>query len=155
MSLSMAGHIDSVFQSEPVTVKAYTSGHYDDDGIWVPGTATEETYTATIQPLRDRELDNLLRAGKRILDTRKLYINSGDLEKLKLSHDMEFLAVRWEIIDSDIRPWRTYAKVGVSRHDNQDGTDPHAANIKAPPVTPPDPTPDPEPTPEPTPDPEP
>lgn len=117
--LDMGGHIDGVFQSQPVTVIAYTQGHRDDDGIWVSGVPIDETYTATIQPLRDRELDNLMRAGKRILDSRKIYINSGDLAKLKLSHDMEFLGQRWEIIDSDIRPWRTYAKIVVSRYDEQ------------------------------------
>lgn len=153
--LDMGGHVDDVFRSPDVEVKAYTQGYYDDDGIWVPGTATSETYTANIQPLNEREIDNLMRAGIRLLDPRKIYINSGDLTKLKLTYDMEFLGAKWKIIRSDIRPWRTYAKIVVSRYDDQDGTDPHAANIKAPPVTPPDPTPDPEPTPEPTPDPEP
>ncbi|RIY41952.1 hypothetical protein [Neopusillimonas maritima] len=119
MSLDMTGHIDDVFASTPVIVKAFTAGHRDDFGIWVPGTSIDEVYTATTQPLRDRELDNLLRAGKRILDSRKIYINSGDLEKLKLSNDVEFLGQLWEIIDSDIRPWRTYAKIVVSRYDEQ------------------------------------
>lgn len=117
--LDMRGHIDGVFASPSVTIKAFTAGRRDEFGIWVPGTPVEEIYTATIQPLRDRELDNLLRAGKRILDSRKAYINSGDLEKLKLSHDIEMLDQLWEIIDSDIRPWRTYAKIVVSRYDEQ------------------------------------
>lgn len=119
MSLDMRGHIDDVFASPPVTVKAFTEGYRDEYGIWVPGTPIEETYTANIQPLRDRELENLLRAGKRVLDARKVYINSGDLEKLKLSNDIEMLGQRWEIIDSDIRPWRSYAKIVVSRYDEQ------------------------------------
>lgn len=117
--LDFANHIDDVFASPPVTVKAFAAGHRDEFGIWVPGAPIGETYTATIQPLRDRELDNLLRAGKRILDSRKIYINSGDLEKLKLSNDIEMLGQQWEIIDSDIRPWRTYAKIVVSRYDEQ------------------------------------
>ncbi|MFT0547491.1 hypothetical protein ACMHYO_14310 [Allopusillimonas ginsengisoli] len=138
-TLSMAGHVDDVFASEEVTVKAYTVGHYDDDGIWVPGTAITEDYTANIQPLNDREMDNLMRAGERLLDPRKIYINSGDLTKLKITYDLEFLGAKWKIIRSDIRPWRTYAKIVVSRYDDQDGTDPQAANIKAPPK--PEPTP--------------
>lgn len=128
--LDMGGHIDGVFASPPVTVKANEGGGYDDEGIWVPGTPIEEAYTATIQPLSDREVDNLMRAGVRLLDPRKVYINSGDLEKLRLVSDMEFLGQRWLIIRSDIRPWRTYAKIIVSRYDSQPE-----------PVSPPDPQP--------------
>lgn len=117
--LDMGGHIDDVFASPPVEVKAFTEGDYDDEGIWVPGAPINEAYTATVQPLNDREADNLMRAGVRVLDPRKVYINSGDLEKLKLTFDMEFLGQRWKIIKSDIRPWRTYAKVIVSRYDEQ------------------------------------
>ncbi|WP_368647725.1 hypothetical protein ABRZ00_12750 [Castellaniella ginsengisoli] len=117
--LDMGGHIDGVFASPPVTVKAFTQGGYDDEGIWVPGTPVEETYAATIQPLSDRETDNLMRAGVRLLDPRRVYINSGDLTKLQLVSDMEFLGQRWLIIRSDIRPWRTYAKIIVSRYDAQ------------------------------------
>jgi len=129
-TLSMAGHIDDVFSSGSVTVKAYTEGHYDGDGIWVRGVEIDEDYTATIQPLTEREVDNLMREGIRILDPRKIYINSGDLTKLVLSYDMQFLGALWKIIRSDIRPRRTYAKVVVSRYDNQ--TDPNAPNTTAP-----------------------
>lgn len=122
--LDMAGHVDDVFKSQPVTVKAYTQGHYDVDGIWVPGTEVDETYTANVQPLNEREIDNLMRAGVRLLDPRKIYVNSGDLTKLVLSYDMQFLGALWKVIRSDIRPWRTYAKIVVSRYDNQ--TDPSA-----------------------------
>ena len=117
--LDMAGHIDDVFQSRPVTVKAYTAGHYDTDGIWVPGISLDESYPANIQPLDARSEDNLMRAGIRLIDPRKVYINSGDLEKLKITFDLEFLGTRWKIIRADIRPWRTYAKLIVSRYDDQ------------------------------------
>lgn len=120
--LDMAGHVDAVFSSGSVTVKAYAQGHYDDDGIWVLGAEIDETYTANIQPLDERAIDNLMRAGVRLLDPRKIYINSGDLTKLVLSYDMQFLGALWKIVRSDIRPLRTYAKVVVSRYDNQ--TDP-------------------------------
>lgn len=119
MSLDFAGHIDSVFRSESVQIKAYTEGKRDSDGIWVPGTPVTEDYTATIQHLGERELDNLIRAGLRILDPRKIYINSGDLDKLQLANDVEFLNQKWRIVRSDIRPWRTYAKLIVSRYDDQ------------------------------------
>lgn len=117
--LDMGGHIDGVFRSQRVAVKAYTQGHRDAEGIWVPGTTVTAGYDANIQPLNDREIDNLMRAGVRVLDPRKLYINSGDLTKLELSHDVEFLGQRWRIVRSDIRPWRSYAKIIVSRYDEQ------------------------------------
>lgn len=117
--LDMGGHIDDVFASPPVVVKAFTQGHRDAKGHWVPGQPIEETYTATTQPLSWREADNLLRAGVRLLDARKVYINSGDLEKLIPVAQMEFLGQRWRIVQTDIRPWRTYAKIVVSRFDEQ------------------------------------
>lgn len=117
--LDMGGHIDDVFASPPVTVKAFTEGHRDEYGIWVPGDPINETYTATIQPLNEREAENLERAGVRLVDPRKLYINSGDLNKLIPVYDMEFLGQVWRIIRTDIRPWRTYAKIVVSRYDEQ------------------------------------
>ncbi|MBR8654198.1 hypothetical protein KDH83_12930 [Achromobacter sp. Marseille-Q0513] len=128
--LDMRGHIDGVFGSRAVTVKAYAEGHYDDDGIWFAGAPIEETYTANIQPLNDREAENLMRAGVRLLDPRKLYINSGDLEKFKLTYDLEFLGALWKIVRSDIRPWRSYAKVVVSRYDDQ--AEPNSPNVDAP-----------------------
>lgn len=119
MSLSMSNHIDGVFQTDSVDIKAYLQGSYDNNGIWVPGQITSEAYTATVQPLSERELDNLMRAGERILDPRKIYINSGDFTKLLLSSDVEFSGQRWKIIRSDIRPSRRYAKIIVSRYDQQ------------------------------------
>ncbi|MGS1116019.1 hypothetical protein [Castellaniella sp. UC4442_H9] len=127
--LDMAGHIDRVFESASVAVKAYAEGNYDGDGLWVPGVAIDETYTANIQPLSEREIDNLMRAGVRLLDPRKIYINSGDLAKLIVGYDVEFAGALWKVIRSDIRPWRTYAKLVVSRYDNQ--ADPNAPSPDA------------------------
>lgn len=121
-TLSMAGHVDDVFRSPDVTLSAYTQGRHDADGIWAPGAPITEAYVANIQPLSEREVDNLMRAGVRIVDGRRVYINSGDLTKLVLAYDLEFLGARWLIVKSDIRPWRAYAKLVVSRHDDQ--TDP-------------------------------
>lgn len=128
-ALDMAGHIDSTFKSVDVVLSAYTAGHYDDNGIWQQGVEINETYTANVQPLNDRELNNLLLAGIRTLDVRKVYINSGDLEKLKLAYDINFIGAQWLILQSDIRPWRNYAKLVVNRFDDQDDTDPQNANI--------------------------
>ena len=127
----MQGHIDDVFKSTDVELLAYTQGHYDEFGIWQQGQELKSEYTANVQPLNDRELNNLLLAGIRTLDARKVYINSGDLTALKLAYDVNFLGVQWLIKDSDIREWRNYAKLIVSRYDDQDDTDPHNANMQA------------------------
>lgn len=119
MSLSMSGQIDGVFQTVPVTVKTDVGGDYV-DGIYVPGTTVTTTFPrVTIQPLNDNELDILLRAETRILDVRKLYINSGDLSVLELNEDVEFLGQRWKVIRRDYRPWRKYVKLIVDRYDDQ------------------------------------
>lgn len=118
MSLTMAGHIDGVFKSVDVTVVTQTQGGYV-DGIWVDGVSTTEAYTANVQPLSERELDNLFRAGERIVDGRKVYINTGDFAKLRIANYAEFLGQKWKIVRSDVREWRRYAKLVVSRFDDQ------------------------------------
>jgi hypothetical protein len=118
-ALSMSGQIDGVFQTVPVTVKTETGGGYV-NGVWVDGTLTSTVFPrVTIQPLNDNELDLLLRAETRILDVRKLYINSGNLSVLELNEDVEFLSQRWKVIRRDYRPWRKYVKLIVDRYDDQ------------------------------------
>lgn len=119
MSLNMYGHIDSVFKSTDVVVTYRDQGEYGPDGIWIPGPAQTESYVANIQPLSDRKLDNLLRAGQRIVDGRHVYINTGDFEKLALAQEMSFLGQRWKIVESDVRPWHKYARIVASRFDDQ------------------------------------
>lgn len=119
MSLSMAGHIDGVFQTVTVDVKTEVGGKYV-DGIWVDGTFTTTSFPrVTIQPLNDNELDMILRAEQRILDVRKLYINSGNMSVLELNEDVWFLGQRWKVIRRDYRPWRKYVKLIVDRFDDQ------------------------------------
>lgn len=119
MSLVMAGHIDGVFQTVTVEVKTEIGGGYV-DGIWQDGTFVTATFPrVTIQPLNDNELDMILRAEQRILDVRKLYINSGDLSVLELNEDVYFLGQRWKVIRRDYRPWRKYVKLIVDRYDDQ------------------------------------
>lgn len=118
MSLDMAGHIDDVFRSIPVTLTYQVGGAYV-NGIWQDGTEATVSYTANVQPLTDKELSNLLLAGQRVLDARKIYINSGDLSLLKLGKDMTLEGDEWKIVERDVREWRNYAKIVVVRYDDQ------------------------------------
>ena len=118
MSLDMGGHIDGVFRSADITVTGQTSGGWDEDGNLITPTPVSATFRrVTIQPLNNRELENLLRAGERIVDGRKLYINSGNFDALVLATNISMLGQEWKIVQSDVRPWRKYAKLVVSRYD--------------------------------------
>lgn len=118
MSLDMAGQIDAVFESVPVTLSYETGGGYV-DGIYQEGATVTASYTANVQPLRDRELENLMLTGQRVIDARKIYINNGDLSLLSLGEDMLFLGQEWKIVSRDLRVWRNYAKIMVARYDDQ------------------------------------
>lgn len=119
MSLLMGGQIDGVFQTVTVELRNEIGGGYV-NGIWVDGTIEVTQFPrVTIQPLSDRELENLFRAGQRIVDGRKLYVNNGDLTKFELAQDVWFSGQKWKIVKSDIRAWRQYAKIMVSRYDEQ------------------------------------
>lgn len=119
MSLNMQGHVDAVFRSTDVVAHIEAGGSYV-DGLWVEGAVRDITFNrVTIQPLNDKELDFLYRGNERILDSRKLYINNGDLESLTLANDVTFVGLKWKISKSDIRPWRSYAKLIVVRYDDQ------------------------------------
>lgn len=117
MSLNMRGHIDNVFKSVPAThIGKY--GSYV-DGIPTTTTSDPVSFKVTIQPLNDKEIDFLQRGGQRILDPRKIYVNSGDLDSITLDGEWVFLGQRWKVIKTDNRPWRKYCKVVVDRYDQQ------------------------------------
>lgn len=118
-ALSMQGHVDGVFRTVDVTFTNTPDRQYV-DGISVPGVPVSTIFrNVTIQPLTDDELDLLLRAGQRIIDARKLYINNGNFDALQLSAKVEFLSQEWKLIKADVRPWRKYAKLIVDRIDDQ------------------------------------
>lgn len=117
MGLSMGGHIDATFKS--VTAYHIAKGGEYVDGVWVPASDTPVPFVANVQPLSDRELNFLQQGGERIIDPRKVYVNSGDLESIKLGDDWEFLGQRYKTIRLDNRPWRNYCKVIVDRYDDQ------------------------------------
>lgn len=117
MSLDMRGHIDGVFKSVDATLTPKGGSYVD--GLWVPLPGTPATFTVNVQPLSEREKDFLERGGERILDGRRIYVNSGDLESITLEGDWTFLGQKWKAVKTDNRPWRNYCKVIVSRYDQQ------------------------------------
>ena len=117
MSLNMKGHIDNVFKSVPA-VHVGKLGQYV-DGIWQETMLPPVQYLVNIQPLSDREIDFLPRGGERIVDSRRIYVNSGDLDTIQLAGEWVFLGVRWKIAHTDNRPWRNYCRVVVYRLDDQ------------------------------------
>ncbi|HEI0612157.1 TPA: hypothetical protein SIF59_004034 [Escherichia coli] len=117
MSLNMKGHIDAVFKSVDAT-HVGKSGAYV-DGIWTETTSAPVSFQVDIQPLNDKEIDFLRQGGERIIDPRKIYVNSGDLNSIQLAGEWVFLGQRWKIVKTDNRPWRNYCKVVVDRLDVQ------------------------------------
>jgi hypothetical protein len=118
MSLDMQGFVDDVFVSLPATRYALSGGGYV-NGLWVDGTSTTTSHTVNIQPLSEREIQNLSAGGERIGDSRKLYINDGTTASVSQADEWEFDGQRWKCIKLDNRPWRNYCKVIVSRFDEQ------------------------------------
>ena len=114
----MLGHIDANFVSMDANQITVTGGDYDDDGIWQDGTEIASPYSATIQPLNSREINNLNIGGERVNDYRKIYVNEGDFHALSPSAYWEFDAnnagiQRYKVYQSDIRVSRAYAKLVV------------------------------------------
>ena len=113
----MGGQIDGVFRSIPAQ-HVGKGGEYV-NGLWVPTASQPVNFTANIQPLNDKEISFLPQGGERIIDSRKIYINSGNLEAIQLDGEWVFSGQRWKIAQTDNRPWRNYCKVIVYRIDPQ------------------------------------
>jgi len=116
-ALSMQGHIDSTFRSTSGNARHHPKGGAYVDGLWVAQTFPSVDFPANIQPLNDKEIDFLPQGGERIIDSRKIYINSGNMEAIQLDGEWEFLGQRWKIARTDNRPWNNYCKVIVYRID--------------------------------------
>ena len=118
MSLDMLGHIDDCFESVPATRTSNAGGAYI-DGLWVDGGTTSEPHKVTLQPLSDKEIDNLDIGGRRILDSRRVYVNDGDLYSITPADTWAFEGVDgvFECKGLDNRPWRNYCKVLAVRLD--------------------------------------
>ncbi|WP_026145103.1 hypothetical protein [Pseudomonas asplenii] len=120
MSLNMEGQIDGVFESVPASRTVDTSGDWI-DGIWTPGAPSAAPYTVNIQTANDREIDFVQRAGERIVDVRRIYINEGDMQLIDQTGTWAFLGQQWKAVKVDNRYWRNYCKVIVTRIDDQSG----------------------------------
>lgn len=116
-TLSMRGHVDNVFKS--VQAQHIGKGGAYVNGVWTPVTYDPVPFMVNVQPLSEREIDFLTQGGERILDGRRIYVNSGDLNSIQLDGEWMFLNQRWKVIKTDNRPWRDYCKVIVDRIDNQ------------------------------------
>ena len=121
MSLDMSDHIDDVFQSVPA-IRYAQSGGRGSDGRWADGAETATPHKVTLQPLNDREIQNLKEGAERIEDFRKIYVNDGDLYSLSPQDEWEFdspdlAGIRFTVYMMDNRPWRNYAKLVVHRND--------------------------------------
>lgn len=117
--LDMTGHIDDVFVSTPAERVRYDAGSFV-DGIWQEGAEDRSSHKITLQALSDRELESMFGA-ERLTDVRKLYVNDTAGYTLTQQDFWEFQGVdgQYKVISMDFRPWRNYAKLIVSRKDEQ------------------------------------
>lgn len=118
MSLSMRGHIDSVFKSTDAQRISRADGEYV-EGIWVPKPETRSSYVVNAQPLNDKEIVALNIGNERVTATMKLYINSGDLGALTMNDDWFFNGQKWKVLRMDNRHPRNYCRLIVERYDDQ------------------------------------
>lgn len=117
MSLDMAGHIDDCFQSVPANRYRNGTGEYV-EGIWEQsGPDVVTPHKVTIQPLSEKELQDaqIMLGAERVLDSRKVYVNDGDLYKISPADEWQFEGIegRFKTAKLDNRPWRNYCKVIV------------------------------------------
>ena len=119
MTLSMLGHVSGDLSSGQISF--VTSVRTFVDGIETLAKSNTLTYQANIQPMSAKEVQHLGVGLERIRDYRKIYINSGDLNKLDTldygTGHIEMLGHRWKVIFSDIRPNRNYCKLVVAREE--------------------------------------
>ena len=119
--LDMSDHIDDDLISVMATRFA-RSGTRGSDGRWTEGAEYSTTHKVNLQPLSEREIQNLGEGGERLQDLRKVYINDGNLYSLTPQDEWEFdspdiAGARYTVYSMDNRPWRSYCKCVVHRND--------------------------------------
>lgn len=77
------------------------------------------TCDANVQPLNPREREALEQGGQRLVDARKIYLNSGDIVREFAPNKVviDGLDGVYDIVSTDIRPAREYYKMVVARMD--------------------------------------
>ena len=119
MTLSMSNHVSGDLLSG--TVEFVKKKRTFVDGIEQGSIVSRTRYSANIQPLNAKERSSLGQGLERVVDYRKVYINSGDLSKLDCLDDGTGYIVynnrEWKIISSDIRISRSYCKLIIARKD--------------------------------------
>ena len=120
MNLSMSNHVSGILKSHTATQTKITGSRVD--GIWVEGTPVEvPNIDVNVQPASDRELATLAFGGRRLVDVRRVYINTPVNISLSESDiwefDCELTGQRFETIKTDVRPNRSYFKIFVSKLD--------------------------------------
>ena len=117
MKLSMGGHVSGILKTHNATQRKITAGYVD--GIWVEGMGVDSTpVDVNIQPASMREIQSLSLGGRRINDTRRVYINTSAAVSLAEGDlwlfDNELSGKAYECISFDYRPTRDYCKLFVS-----------------------------------------
>jgi len=116
--LDMFGTIDDAFGTVVSTRTPIIAGYADGLPSVTYGVPTQ--HKVTIQPLSDRDINSLDMGGERVIDMRKIYVNDGDLYSIRPADEWIFTGIdgTFKSIQSDLRPWRNYAKIIVSRTDD-------------------------------------
>lgn len=117
-SLSMDAFMDDDFTSSNATRMYRTNGGYV-EGLYQEGTEVTTSHRVNIQPLNPEDINFLELGGQRIVDTRKIYVNSGDVFNLSDIWEFESLDGQFKCLSLDDRGLfgRSYAKIYVTRLD--------------------------------------
>ena len=119
MTLSMFNHVSGDLHSG--TIEFVKKKRTFVDGIEQGSIVSRTRYSANIQPLNAKEITSLGQGLERVVDYRKVYINTGDISKLDCLDDGTSVICyggrEWKVISTDIRISRNYAKLIIVRKD--------------------------------------
>ena len=125
MSLDMIGFIDDTFESVLALRTAKTSTFAN--GRPVNSVAAPKPHTVNVQPLSNKQIQSLDIGAERKNDTRRIWVNDGDLYSILPSDEWTFAGTQakrmgiegtFRTLELDNRPWRNYCRVIVSRKDD-------------------------------------
>ena len=88
---------------KPCTVLRTAGGHYDDDGMWVPGTSEEFQVWASVQPMNEQEVaqyTHLRPEGASQFSAVKIYSSTA------LQEETQELPDGTPALEADVLLWR-------------------------------------------------